>query len=152
MKKKGVYRVFFDGGEQIHPLGGFACYTGWIIKNDRGGIVASGQSLKQCNDLQGSCSVEMDALISSLRGLLTNIPPNFRKIHIHGDSQTVINFISGEGKPKKADLKTKLVTAFSLVKNLRDIDFSWIPRTLNSEADKLGRNAFKTTLRTQLHG
>jgi ribonuclease HI len=131
--------VYFDGGIRPHPNGGFAKCYGWVIKRD--GQVTEGKAMAIDENNVGSCAVEFDALILALRDV-AQYAGEEKEIEIHGDSRAVIDMCSGRGKPHSDMLYEKHLIVSELASQLNNLSFSWVPRELNTVADRLGRDAF----------
>jgi ribonuclease HI len=145
-----MIELFFDGAcEPINP-GGTASY-GWLLKQDKKilkqgfGVVGKGHGMT--NNI-----AEYNGLI---KGLEEFIKLNIKeKLYIKGDSNMVINMISGkwgwnkkktkwEPHKKMPHLKELLDEALKLLDKI-DHEIKWVPREQNEEADllskKLGQN------------
>lgn len=150
MKKDQGYQVYFDGGVKPHPRGGFAHCYGWLIKNQDGIKIAEGKLMDIETTSRGSCSVEFDALILALQGL-SRVPVIDNQITIHGDSRAVIEMCTGYGKPHNAHLIAKHKIATALAGQFNNVTFTWIPREINTEADKLDRVAYTESTLQDIH-
>lgn len=131
--------IYFDGlCEPINP-NGVATY-GYVIYQD-------GKSIKKgCRVIgEGRGMTNNVAEYSGLKRALEwlneqNINDDI--ITIRGDSMLVIKQMSGDWQVKSATSKHFVPIIKELVKN-RKVNFQWIPREENSEADMLSRVAYK---------
>lgn len=126
--------LYFDGSCGPTNPGGNACY-GWILISPSGneysgkGHVCSGQGAT--NNVAEFGALEAGLLYMIEKGL--KVP-----ILCKGDSQLVVNLVSGRWKGKKPHL---LVRKDRCIKLLNEIDnnwkIRWIPRDQNERADIL---------------
>lgn len=129
--------VWFDGAcEPVNP-GGQASY-GYIIR-ENGEIIQTGKGVIGKGPLM-SCNVaECVALHKALNWLFAN---NFHEkfIQVYGDSNLIINKASGNWKKKAKGLYAPFLESLrETVQLFEDIDFKWIPREMNVEADELSK-------------
>lgn len=102
------------------------------------------KSYKDCKYLghQTNNYAEYSGLILGLEFILSNEElKNASVIKVHGDSSLVINQMQLKWKVKSDNIKELFVKAQSLTKNLRNIEFIYIPREQNKIADTLANNA-----------
>lgn len=134
----------FDGMCQPVNPGGIACY-GFVIqkKNDRldrlyeeGGIAVTPFSDETSNNV-----AEYVGLVKLLEWLLRNRYENFT-ILIQGDSQLIVNQISGKYKVRSEKLMSYYEKTKSLVKNFDNLVIEWIGRDNNRDADDLANKAY----------
>ena len=133
-------QIWFDGGIRPHINGGFAKCYGWVIKCD-GSTMTEGKSMTIDEINVGSCAVEFDALILALRDA-AQYAGEEQEIEVYGDSRAVIDMCSGLGKPHSDMLCNKHQVVTKLAGQFNHLNFNWVPRELNTEADHLGRVAF----------
>jgi len=145
IQMKHPISIYFDAGIKPHPNGGFAQCFGWLAKDHQGQIIKEGKSVEVRSDDCGSCSVEFDALILALKGI-NELNLHHEPITIHGDSRAVIDMCNGLGKAHSQTLCAKQQAVASLSANFTSLNFVWIPRELNTQADKLGRMAFNESI------
>ncbi len=134
-------QVYFDGLCQPCNPRGIACYA-FLIKKEQNiiysqcGLVAEPFSANATNNV-----AEYSAITRALEWLLAN---NYEKenIAIKGDSQLVINQVLGKFKVKAHRIIPLYHKVMSLISNFGNIQFEWIPREQNKEADKLSNFAY----------
>ena len=141
-----MIELYFDGACEPFNPGGTASY-GWLIKKD-GKELKSGHGVVGSGEGMTNNVAEYSGLIYGLEEFLKlNIQ---EKLLIKGDSNMVINMISGKwGWNKKKSkwqpheklphLKELLNQALSLVKKI-EYEVEWIPREENKEADALSKH------------
>lgn len=140
-----MIELFFDGAcEPINP-GGTASY-GWLLKQD-------GQILKQGFGIVGK-GPGMTNNIAEYNGLIKGLEEFIKlnlneKLFIKGDSNMVINMVSGqwgwnkkktkwEPHKKMPHLKKLLDEALKLLNKIEH-EIKWVPREQNEEADLLSK-------------
>jgi len=144
--KRGIRNLYckFDGMCQPVNPGGIACY-GFVVqkKNDQinriyeeGGIAMTPFSDESSNNV-----AEYVGLIKLLDWLSKNRYENF-PILIQGDSQLIINQISGKYRVRSEKLMFYYEKTKSLIKNFDNIKIEWIARDNNKDADDLANNAY----------
>jgi ribonuclease HI len=133
------YLAWFDGAcEPLNP-GGTASF-GVIVKDDDGtvllrehGVVGKGKAM--------SNNVAEYAGVRHILRYLASRPPG--RVTIHGDSNLVINQLSGKWRVRKGLYLSIAVETKELLAYLRglgwQINFCWIPRERNEECDALSR-------------
>ena len=141
-----MIELYFDGACEPFNPGGTASY-GWLIKKN-GKELKSGHGVVGSGEGMTNNVAEYSGLIYGLEEFLKlNIQD---KLLIKGDSNMVINMISGKwGWNKKKSkwqpheklphLKELLNQALSLVKKI-EYEVEWIPREENKEADALSKH------------
>ena len=140
--KKSVIEVWYDGACEPRNPGGTASY-GVIIKDgnkvlfEESKIVGSGE--KMSNNV-----AEYSGAISGLKWLLEN---GFvkRPILVRGDNKMSVEQMAGNWKVKTWDglYVPFWREAIGLVKRFKRIEFRWIPREQNGEADEISKRALK---------
>lgn len=129
--------LHFDGAcEPVNP-GGTAAY-GFTISNDRGNLY-EGYGV----EAEGNGATNNVAEWAALKhGLTVLVESNFRgALHIKGDSQLVINQLTGKYKCNKSHLMVLRDHCWKQVELMEKWDATWIPREQNSKADQLSRQA-----------
>ena len=130
-----MIEVYFDGSITRNP-GGMAKY-GFLVKED-GLLIKEGYGFVGEGELM-SCNVaEYEALSHALNFLLLNQMEN-NVVQIYGDSELVIRAMSGEQRLTRGLSRIFSLRCKSLVKQFSNINFEWIPRELNWEADILSK-------------
>jgi len=135
----------FDGMCQPVNPGGVACY-GFTIQEKRnneiyqiyeeGGIAFEPFSKESSNNV-----AEYIALIKLLEWLLDKGYNKF-SIFIKGDSQLIINQLSGKYKVKSEKLKIYFDKTKILIKKFENLQIEWIGREKNNAADTLANKAY----------
>jgi ribonuclease HI len=144
--------LYFDGLTEPYNPGGWACY-GWLVKRD-GATVASGQGVA-CPPGRGSTNnvAEYAALIAGLEALRSTASLVVagldidghdcqQSVEVRGDSQLVINQVTGAWRCNVPHLRPLLQKAKSLAGQVGQVSFRWVPRERNTEADALSRQAY----------
>lgn len=138
------YILSFDGAcEPVNP-GGVATY-GYAIIWENGqskgyhGVVGEGEDM--------TCNVaEYSALIKGLQRL-SFIVSKKDEILIQGDSQLIIYQMIGKYRVNAENLKSFHMEAKTLIEYFKNkdikIEFKWVNREFNSEADRLSKVAYK---------
>jgi ribonuclease HI len=133
--------VYFDGLCQPCNPGGIACYA-FIIKKERN-TIHSGYGLSANNNTNNVA--EYTGIIKSLEWLLANNYEN-ESIIIRGDSLLVINQIERNFKVKAPTIIPLYHKAMSLIFKFNNIQFKWIPREQNKQADRLSNYAYRKVI------
>jgi ribonuclease HI len=85
---------------------------------------------------------EYEGLVHALRYLLLH-RYGAEKIIIRSDSRLLVNQMKGEWKVRKGRYLEKYQEAASLAESFEALEFEWIPREKNEEADRLSRIAYE---------
>lgn len=131
--------VYFDGGIRPFPSGGYARCYGWLIKTE--GEVIEGRGIEVDERDVGSCAVEFESLCRALQDA-TEHAKSTDEIVVYGDARAVVDMCTGIGVPQEQAVAADLARVQSLTDKFDNIQFAWIPRERNFEADRLGRIAF----------
>lgn len=132
-------KVYFDGACSNNGndgLTGIGCWGYRTDTSERLFEVAKHAGMGTNN------TAEYKALIEALRVLIEAGYTN-AKVRVFGDSMLVINHVVGSWKCKAENLKPLLLELQNLRKEFKDIDFDWVPRESNSEADKLSKEGLE---------
>ena len=81
---------------------------------------------------------EYQALI---KGLILAIDHNVDFLVVYSDSKLIVNQMNGRWKVKHKDMKKLHDRAAALARNLKGVEYKWIPREQNTEADELSKIA-----------
>lgn len=122
--------LFFDGSSNSNGIG-----FGYIIKNDKDEIIGQGTKKLEHRDLTSN-SAEYMGLVT---GLLKCVELNIKEVKVFGDSQLIIKQVLGEYKVKSAHLKSYHLIVHELIPLFDEINFNWISRKDNKEADRISR-------------
>jgi len=129
-----MIELYFDGYCETNP-GVFGGY-GVVIKKDNEIVKTISQTFTGENISNNVA--EYKGLFAGLDYLLAEgLQDN--DVSIYGDSMLVINQMSGTWRIKKGLYKNIAKQTKELVKKFSNIEFSWIPREQNTEADSLSR-------------
>ena len=131
-------QVFFDGACQPINPGGIACYS-FIIKNEDN-TIHRGYGLAAYDSTNNVA--EYTALIKSLEWLLAKHYENVN-ILIRGDSLLVINQVKRRYEVYAPNIIPLYHKAIFLISKFQHIEFEWISRGQNKEADKLTCRAYE---------
>jgi ribonuclease HI len=135
--------VFVDGAcEPVNP-GGIATY-GFVIYRD-GERVESGSGVAEREDTSNNVA-EYTAVVQALMRLLERGTKG-EQIVIRSDSELLVNQLSGLYEVRAPRVVFLYAEAKSLMAELEsrgnELQFLWIPRELNEEADALTRQAYE---------
>jgi ribonuclease HI len=137
---KESYLAWFDGACEPFNPGGTATF-GAIIK-DRDGTVLSKEHTMVGRGKAMSNNVAEYAGVRQILKYLASRPPG--RVTIHGDSNLVINQLSGRWRITKGLYLSIATETKQLLAYLRglgwQINFRWIPREQNEECDALSRS------------
>lgn len=125
--------LYFDGASKSNP-GPSGC--GYIIKYQGVGIVINGCEYlgkKTNNEAEYSGLIHGLTKITEMGGIDT--------VNVYGDSKLIIEQMSGNWKVKAPNLFEYYENARKLVKQIKEVKFKHIDRSLNHEADKLANQA-----------
>jgi len=130
------WRAWFDGSARPNPG---RCGIGALLTGPRAERIEISEPAGYGN----SSEAEYRALIAVLESALR---AGARGLSIYGDSQVVINDVTGAdaaAAPSLAGLRTQ---ARALIGQLGGVALRWIPRHKNGEADALSRRAATASL------
>lgn len=126
------YTLMFDGGSRGNPG---ICGSGLVLyENDI--IIAQDSRVVSSNNTNNYA--EYMALIN---GLIKAKSLNIKHLLVKGDSQLVINQVTGKYKVNSDNLKPLYKDAIALINYFDIITFEHIKRHLNKVADKLANDA-----------
>jgi ribonuclease HI len=129
------WRAWFDGS--AHPNPGH-CGIGALLLGPEGERIAISQAVGYGN----SSEAEYFALIAVLEAARD---AGARGLTLYGDSQVVINDVSGDDASAAPSLSALRATARALIDLLGGPALRWIPRHKNAEADALSQQAVAAT-------
>ena len=136
-----MIEIYFDGLCEPNP-GGVATY-GYVIFQD-------GKQIKTGNNVIGKGKgmtnnvAEYSALLRAFEWI--DKQDISEKITVKGDSRLVIKQMKDDWKIK-SDTSKKFVPEIRNLLRGRTVEFIWIPREENKEADKLARVAYERYLK-----
>jgi ribonuclease HI len=131
-------QVYFDGRCQPCNPGGVACYA-FIVKNRDYTIY---KKYGRGGNNSTNNVAEYTGIIETLQWLLANNYEN-ENILVRGDSLLVINQVKGKYEVSSPNLVPLYHQVRSLVSKFNHVEFEWIPRAENKEADKLSSRAYE---------
>src|SRR5919197_1441004 len=132
-------QVYFDGLCQPCNPGGTACFA-FIVNNKEESTIHSEYGLAAYDSTNNVA--EYTGIIKALEWLLKNNLTN-ENIIARGDSRLVINQIKRHFKVKAPNIIPLYYEAKSLISKFKYIQFEWIPRDDNKEADRLSNLAYQ---------
>jgi ribonuclease HI len=139
-------KVNFDGLCEPKNPGGIATYA-YVIKIDNQVLQGYGLAEKPWSKDSTNNVAEYMGAYCAIRKL---IQLGITKAIFYGDSQLIIRQLSGEYRIKSPRLKRIYDKIQESLKNFEHIEFKWIPREENTEADRLTRIAYKLALENKL--
>lgn len=135
IKRSGV-TGFFDGACGPESPGGHAGY-GAIVKRDANTLFAEAGYVGHGDAM--TCNVaEHAGALAVLKYLLAH---NLTQATVYGDSDLVIKQLNGKWKAKKGLYLPYYREAIQIRLKLPDVQFEWIKRDFNEEADALSKQA-----------
>lgn len=133
-----MIRAWFDGLCEPKNPGGHAAY-GYILKRD-GNTVAEGHGYVGHGEGMTNNVAEYTGLIEVLK-ICQKETEEGEKVIVYGDSQLAIRQMTGVYRVKSRRIRPLWQRAQDTAKFL-DVDFKWVPREHNEEADYLSRQAY----------
>ena len=135
----------FDGMCQPINPGGVACY-GFIIKENNNNRIyqiyeEAGIAFEPFSKESSNNVAEYMALVKLLEWLVANHYNKFC-ILIQGDSQLIINQLSGKYKVKSEKLKIYYDKTKTLIQRFKNLQIEWVIREKNKDADALANKAY----------
>ena len=139
-KKNQPLECYFDGAcEPVNPGGNMG--MGWIIVNTITGHIRSRKRYKEKNPTNSNNVAEYLALYMLLKDLRDY---SDCEISIYGDSKLIVNQINNEFKLNSGlhyNIAKRTAELYKDIANNNKISISWIPREVNTGADKLSKEA-----------
>lgn len=134
-----MIEVYFDGACEPNPFGRIG-YRAIILKDAKLVYQISKeykcpQDVKTTNNMAEYC-----AAYAAMKYLIHK-QWNTHPIVMRGDSTLVINQLNGEWEIGKGAYVYLANKAKELLKHFSDIEFAWLSRAFNGDADKLSRKA-----------
>ncbi|MFB6112284.1 MAG: ribonuclease HI [Halobacteriaceae archaeon] len=127
----GEASLYFDGASRGNP-GPSA--IGWVLATDDTVVAADGTTIGRATNNQA----EYEALLA---GLQAASDYGFDELSIHGDSELVINQLTGAWETNDPVLREHRVTARELLEEFETWSATHVPRELNERADQLANDA-----------
>ena len=123
-------KAYFDGGFRDNTV-----FYGFYVEDENGKVV---YKESQKFSKKGATNV-----IAEYMGLILLLiwchKEDIKRIHIYGDSESVIKQIKGEYKVREESQKVLFELVNLLIKQKSDYTLSWVPREFNSKADRTTR-------------
>lgn len=135
----GLCESAYEGGPQ-NP-GGVATY-GYRIEREDGSFLAEGSGVIGEGGGMTSVGAEYEALSQALSYLL-NANITSEKVDVRSDNRQLVYQMKGDWKIRRGAYIAKYESAKALVSRFSQIDYTWIPRESNIEADELSRRAYR---------
>ena len=135
--------LYFDGGcEPVNP-GGVATY-GYVIyeridTEEKRVKSSSGVACEPFSDCSTNNYAEYTALVEGL-SYLSGIYKG--RVLVRGDSQLVVRQMNGIYSVRSPRIYPLYKKAMELKSSFPSIEFEWIPREMNEEADRLSKAAY----------
>ncbi len=123
-----MIEVYCDGGSRNNP--GHAAY-GFVVK-------VNGQTVKKDGGYIGIATnnvAEYTAVVEALLWLENNYQGE--QLSFNLDSNLIVSQLSGIFKTKNADLRNFVVKIRGLENSFKNINYRYIPREKNKEADQM---------------
>lgn len=137
METTGVI-LCFDGACEPRNPGGWATY-GYVIRQN-GQVLTQGKGCVGHGCGMTNNVAEYAGLIAGLQQVLDLNQAG--PIEVRGDSQLVINQVSGRWACRAANLQPFRQQALDLARQIGDVAWRWVPREQNTEADALSKQAY----------
>ena len=131
--KRGYYLLNTDGGNRADPLGRAA--IGALLRTRR--LVTVAQMSKAIGPATHNVA-EYQALIE---GLELAREYGVQRIRVYMDSEIVVDQVNGVSAVRQGHLSELHKEARRLVDQFKSFRVSWVPRELNTEADRLVNDA-----------
>ncbi|MCK4388080.1 MAG: ribonuclease HI family protein [Dehalococcoidia bacterium] len=139
----GKLQVWIDGAcEPVNP-GGIASY-GVVVKSE-GVTVFADSAIVGSGPGMSNNVAEYSGLIAFLEWYIEHADNS--KATVHSDSSLLINQMTGYWRARRGLYLSYYKRALEIIhqNNLRDrIEYRWVPRERNQEADKLSKDALFT--------
>jgi ribonuclease HI len=140
-----LIEVYFDGLCQPINPGGISCYA-FIVKSGRRTIYSDyGVAGEPFSENSSNNVAEYTALVKALQWLLENNLGS-TKVEIKGDSQLIVNQLTGDYKVKAKRIISLYKQVLLLKSKFQDVQIKWVPREKNREADRLTNKAYNKAL------
>jgi ribonuclease HI len=136
-----MLEVNFDGLCQPYNPGGIACYA-FVVQNK---AQEYGLAAEPFSDNASNNVAEYTAVIKGLEWLIRG-NHNDENIIVRGDSKLVIFQIKGKYKVKAQRIIPLYNKLIALIPKFKYINFEWVSREENREADRLSYKAYEQIL------
>ncbi len=144
--------MYFDGLCEPKNPGGIATY-GFLIQRN-GETIFEDYGLADAEPWSKEASNNVAEYSAVLRALkwLDERKEHDAQIVIRGDSKLIVNQLKGEYKVKSLRIVELFHEAKKLLSKFKNLRIEWVDRSLNQEADRLSRIAYKKYVRTHENG
>ena len=122
-----------DGGSRGNP--GPAGY-GAVVRD-----AATGEVLAERSEAIGRATNNVAEYRGLIAGLHAAVDLGGGSVDVRLDSKLLVEQMSGRWQVKHPDMKPLAAEASALVRQLRSVRFTWIPRARNTHADRLANQA-----------
>lgn len=149
-----MYTLQFDGLFRSIPnhsertQAGFMCY-GWVIFHDDVPIARGHGCYARGRDATSNIA-EYLALVEGLEALL-DLGIRHEPIRVIGDARSIIDQMTGEAVVSADRIKPLHQRATRLSECFSSLEWMWIPRRANQEADQLTRRAMRQVRANEDH-
>lgn len=147
--------LFCDGLCEPRNPGGWACWA-WLARSPKGNRLREDSGCLGHGDGMTNNLAEYRAVIEALTYTLTRAQMLYERqmgVTVYADSQLVIRQITGEYATRQPHLielrKEVLALADELGRAGVPVEFIWMPREENADADTLTRKAYQEARRRQ---
>lgn len=132
------YYVYTDGSIEGGNPGGWGV-GGWIIKSQEGEVIGKGVvDLGSGPDVTNN-QAEFKAILSALKSINYD-----HDLIIYSDSKLAVNILSGEWNCHNTGLSIIKKEILNIINNRNgSVEFKWIPRSQNEEADTISRSLYR---------
>jgi len=129
----GRAHVYFDGASRGNP--GPAA-IGWVVVTGDGIVTEGSERIGRATNNRA----EYAAL---LRALEVAADYGFDRVEIRGDSQLIVNQVTGAWDANDPTLRERRIRARELLDRFDEWSISHVPREVNDRADELANDAFE---------
>lgn len=131
-----MIRAWFDGAVEPHNPSGHGG-IGVVVRRDNEVIYTEASYMGRWGSLTNNCA-EYAAVIAALRYLIRE---GISEAVVYGDSDMVIEQLSGRWRVKGGAYVPYFREALALKRQVQNVKFIWIPREQNADADELSKIA-----------
>lgn len=128
--------LFFDGSALSNPCEVGGC--GWYLVDHHGNeIVSDGEQVYPMDpyDFVTNNQTEYYGLIGGMKAARSQ---GVKRLKVHGDSQLIVNHMTGVYHCNEK-LRPLFLEAKDLERYFQQIEYGWIPREQNREADRISK-------------
>lgn len=103
----------------------------------------NGKIIKEISEAIGHATNNIAEYSALIRALKEAQILGVRNICLHTDSELMFNQIRGTYQVKAPQIKPLYDEALALAKSFKKVEFKWVPRELNKDADRLAQGILK---------